>query len=102
MTLHDVTLVDLDPDDPRLESDVLSVLRELRPHLTTESFAAVYHEGHQQGLRFTAAYVEGRCVGVAGWRIVANTSAIKKLYVDDLVVAQRRRSRGVGHCSSHS
>ena len=87
---------DLDPGDPRLASDVLPVLRELRPHLTAESFAEVYTEGHGQGLRFTAAYRDDHCVGVAGWRLVATTAVIKKLYVDDLVTAESVRSHGVG------
>ncbi|MBV9411292.1 MAG: GNAT family N-acetyltransferase [Acidimicrobiia bacterium] len=91
-----MTLVDMEPGDPRLETDVLTVLRQLRPHLTADSFAAVYEHGHPQGLRFTAAYDDGRCVGVAGWRIVANTSTILKLYVDDLVTNEEARSRGVG------
>jgi len=89
-------IVDLDPGDPRLEADVLPVLRELRPRLTAESFAAVYEAGHQQGLRFTAAYSEDRCVGVAGWRLVSTTDTIKKLYVDDLVTTESQRSSGVG------
>jgi GNAT superfamily N-acetyltransferase len=93
--------IDLEPGDPRLTTDVLPVLRELRPHLTADSFAAVYHHGHPQGLRFTAAYdiVAGdgaRCVAVAGWRIVDTTAVIRKLYVDDLVTAQDHRSHGVG------
>ena len=91
-----MTLVDLEPGDPRLVADVLPVLGQLRPHLTPESFATVYEQGHPQGLRFTAAYVDGRCVGVAGWRIVATTAALLKLYVDDLVTAEDARSRGVG------
>jgi GNAT superfamily N-acetyltransferase len=91
-----MTLVDLDPGDPRLETDLLPVLRELRPHLTAESFAAVYEQGHPQGLRFTAAYDGGRCVGVAGWRMVATTATMLKLYVDDLVTTEAARSRGVG------
>jgi len=91
-----MTLVDLEPGDARLTADVLPVLRQLRPHLTPESFAAVYEYGHPQGLRFTAAYVDDRCVGVAGWRIVATTAALLKLYVDDLVTAEDARSRGVG------
>jgi GNAT superfamily N-acetyltransferase len=91
-----MTLVDLEPGDPRLDAEVLPVLRELRPHLTSESFAAVYERGHPQGLRFTAAYAEGRCVGVAGWRIVATTNALLKLYVDDLVTTESARSQGVG------
>jgi GNAT superfamily N-acetyltransferase len=89
-------LVDLEPGDPRLEREVLPVLRELRPHLTPTSFAAVYDEGYLQGLRYLAAYDHDGCVGVAGWRVVATTHAIRKLYIDDLVTAEAHRSRGVG------
>lgn len=58
--------------------------------------ASVYEEGYKQGLRYLAAYHGASCVGVAGWRIVANTSTIRKLYVDDLVTLASERSRGVG------
>jgi len=75
---------------------VLPVLRELRSHLTAEDFAAVYDEGHRQGLRYLAAYDGDRCVGVAGWRLVATTAVLRKLYVDDLVTTEASRSRGVG------
>jgi GNAT superfamily N-acetyltransferase len=91
-----VRLVDLDPGDPRLTSDLLPVLLELRPHLTPESFAAIYAEGHPQGLRYTAAFDGDRCVGVAGWRLIATTFAGRKLYVDDLVTVSDARSTGVG------
>lgn len=91
-----VQLVDLAPGDPRLDADVLPVLRELRPHLTAEVFAAVYGEGHPQGLRYLAAYDGDRCVGVAGWRLVATTAVLRKLYVDDLVTTEASRSRGIG------
>ncbi|MGW7110884.1 GNAT family N-acetyltransferase [Streptomyces xanthophaeus] len=91
-------IIDLEPGDPRLTGDLLPVLRELRPHLTEKLFLSVLAEGSAQGLRFTAAYgADGVCVGAAGWRIVANTSAIRKLYVDDLVTASAARSTGVGH-----
>lgn len=92
-----VRLVDLEPGDPRLAADVLPVLRELRPDLDEDSFAAVYAEGHPQGLRFTAAYEGDRCVGVAGWRVIATTHTIRKLHVDDLVTTSGARSGGVGH-----
>jgi GNAT superfamily N-acetyltransferase len=88
--------VDLEPGDPRLTADVLPVLLELRPHLTPESFAHVYSEGHPQGLRYTAVYDNDRCVAVAGWRLVATTVALRKLYVDDLVTASDHRGQGVG------
>jgi GNAT superfamily N-acetyltransferase len=89
--------VDLEPGDPRLGDDVLPVLAQLRTELTRELLDAVYAEGHSQGLRFTAAYDErGGCVAVAGWRLMATTVAIRKLYVDDLVTSAECRSQGIG------
>jgi GNAT superfamily N-acetyltransferase len=96
LTSMSYDLVDLEPGDARLVGEVLAVLRELRPHMTPETFAAVYEEGHPQGLRFLAAYDGDRCVGVAGWRVVATTSPLRQLYVDDLVTSSTRRSAGVG------
>ncbi|MFD9366289.1 GNAT family N-acetyltransferase [Streptomyces sp. NPDC060020] len=91
-------IIDLEPGDPRLTADLLPVLRELRPHLTEELFLGILAEGHGQGLRFTAAYdADGVCVGAAGWRLVATTALVRKLYVDDLVTAATARSTGVGH-----
>jgi GNAT superfamily N-acetyltransferase len=89
-------LVDLEPGDRRLTDDVLPILRELRPHLSADSFAAVYTEAHPQGLRYTALYTDAGCVAVAGWRIIATTAAMRKLYIDDLVTAAHARSRGHG------
>jgi GNAT superfamily N-acetyltransferase len=92
-----VRFVDLDPGDPRLRSDVLPVLAQLRTGLTPDLFESIYAEGHPQGLRFTAAYDDrGRCLAVAGWRVVATTVARRKLYVDDLVTAAGDRGAGVG------
>lgn len=89
-------IVDLAPDDPRWES-ALPVLQELRPHLTEELLAQVLVEGEPQGLRFTAIFDEGRCVAVAGWRVIASTATLRKLYIDDLSTAAEARSRGYGH-----
>jgi GNAT superfamily N-acetyltransferase len=92
-----VDFADLPPDDARW-TDALPVLQELRPHLTPESFTAIYREGEPQGLRFTTAYDDsGSCVAVAGWRVVATTVVGRRLYVDDLVTAAAARSGGVGH-----
>src|SRR5687768_3556221 len=89
-------IVEIAPDDPRLLAEVLPVLQQLRPHLDANALTAIYTEGHPQGLRFTAAYRDGVCVGVAGWRIIATTVAVRKLYVDDLITAETARSTGVG------
>lgn len=92
-----LAFVDLAPDDPRLLSDALPVLRELRTELGAEQLVAIYAEGHPQGLRFTGVYDAGACVAVAGWRVIATTLPGRKLYVDDLVTRDDRRSRGYGH-----
>src|SRR5438309_5829532 len=93
--------VDLEPGDERLARDVLPVLQELRPHLTPAAFAAVYAEGYPEGLRFTASYDDrGRCLAVAGWRLVATTAALRKIYVDDLVATAARRGQGTGRRTS--
>ena len=88
---------DISPDDPRLATEILPVLGELRSQLTYPSLKAIYAEGHPQGLRFTGAYVDGVCLGVAGWRIVATTFCSRKLTIDDLVIAATARSQGIGH-----
>lgn len=89
-------VVELDPRDPTLE-EVLPVLRELRPHLDLELLLSIYEEGRPQGLRFSAVFDDDdRCVAVAGWRIVANTSAVRKLSIDDLVTTSSARSAGHG------
>jgi len=72
------------------------VLQELRPHLTAESLEQVQREGAPQGLRFTAVFQDGRCLAVAGWRIVVNTHTLRKLYVEDLSTTSTARSTGVG------
>lgn len=94
--VRSVELVDLDVDDPRWDT-ALPVLQELRPHLDRVALRGTYAEGWPQGYRFLAALEDdGRCVGVAGWRLVATVFAGRKLYVDDLVTASAARSSGVG------
>jgi GNAT superfamily N-acetyltransferase len=92
-----VRFVDFDPGDVRLTGEAFPVLAELRTELTAEELESVYAEGHPQGLRFTAAYDDaGCCLAVAGWRVIATTATLRKLYVDDLVTAAAARSTGVG------
>ncbi len=90
-----IELVDLAPDDARWAS-ALPVLQELRSHRTLQQLRASIEAGAQEGFRFLAAFVGDDCVGLAGWRFITNTSAGRKLHVDDLVTAASSRSRGVG------
>lgn len=90
-----LSLVELERTAPQW-SVALPVLQQLRSHLTVELLDQVLREGEPQGLRFLAAFDRDACVGVAGWRVVANTSGIRILYVDDLVTDGTVRGRGVG------
>jgi len=89
-----LALVDLGADDARW-SAALPVLQALRPHLTADLLRQVLADD-LPGPRFLAAFDGDACLGVAGWRVLANTSAGRKLHVDDLVTAPGARSRGVG------
>lgn len=89
-------IVDLPAGHPGWDRAV-PVLQELRTTRSAEEILQVVADGAPQGLRFTGAFDEGACLGVAGWRVVVSTGALKKLYVDDLVTAAAARSRGVGH-----
>ncbi|MFJ4591848.1 MULTISPECIES: GNAT family N-acetyltransferase [unclassified Kitasatospora] len=89
-------MVDVAPGSAAMAADVGPLIRQLRPALTAEGFAAFAAEAHAQGLAFTAAYDgRGRCVGVATHRVLA-TSRGRLLFVDDLVTDRAVRSAGVG------
>lgn len=88
-------IIDLPADHPRWEQ-ALPVLQELRTTRTAEELRTVITEGADQGLRFLGAFDAGACLGVAGWRLMISTSALRKLYVDDLVTHSDARSTGVG------
>jgi GNAT superfamily N-acetyltransferase len=88
-------LIDLEVDDPRMP-EAFEVLSQLRTELTLEQWRRIYAEGHPQGLRFTVVEAQGAIVAIAGWRLVACTTAGRRLYVDDLVTNAAVRSSGHG------
>jgi GNAT superfamily N-acetyltransferase len=72
------------------------VHRQLRPQIPAPypaSMAAVFRGGG----RMIVARQAGEIAGVGVFRIIDNTHMGRKLYVDDLVTDERRRSSGVGH-----
>ena len=90
-----VKIVDVGVGDPRLP-ELYEVLRELRTALTLEQLRSIYAEGFAQGLRYTAVESDGTFVAVAGWRLIACTTAGRRLYIDDLVTNPAVRSAGYG------
>jgi GNAT superfamily N-acetyltransferase len=76
------------------------VHRQLRPQLPVD-YAAKMRRVFEGGGRMAVAVEEGveneTVLGVAVHRIHENTAEGVKMYVDDLVTGENRRSRGVGH-----
>ena len=75
-----------------------AVMRELRPHLADEA-ELVRRAKHQMAHdHWTLIYVEdaGEVAAVSGFRIQDYLHSGKTLYVDDLVTAEAKRSKGFG------
>ena len=72
------------------------VMSELRPHLSRDSFLLTVKAMKTEG--FNLVYLEEGegVVAVAGYRIYSNLFMGKHLYVDDLVTAEKCRSKGYG------
>ncbi len=81
--------------DHQIES-CYPVMVELRPHLTAEQF--LNQVQMQQHFGYQLSYIESdsTVVAVAGHRISHNLAWGKFFYVDDLVTAEKHRSKGYG------
>lgn len=88
-------IVDLPLQAPAWKQ-ALPVLRELRHAATFSSVNDLLENPDDQGVRFFGVFSPEECLGVAGYRIMLNTSSGRKLYVDDLVTTTSSRSSGVG------
>lgn len=74
-----------------------SVMKQLRPHLENEQvFVEQVSRMQQQDYALIAAFENHEIVGLAGYRLQENLMYGKFLYVDDLVVTENARSKGVG------
>jgi GNAT superfamily N-acetyltransferase len=72
------------------------VMAQLRPALERQGFVTLVRRMEQEGFRLAYLEEDGEVVAVAGYRIYTNLALGKHLYVDDLVAAESRRSRGHG------
>ncbi len=77
---------------------IAPVLLELRDHYDTNGLLEQIRKQQKDG--YQVAYVEedGEVLGVAGFVITSKLAWHRHLYVDDLVTAAARRSRGAGRC----
>jgi GNAT superfamily N-acetyltransferase len=73
------------------------VMRSLRPHLATpEELVERVQRQAVDGYRLLAARAGDAVVGVAGYRMQENLIRGRFCYVDDLVVAEQERRKGLG------
>lgn len=72
-----------------------AVHRQLRPQLPSD-YTERMREILSSGAQMIAAEDEGQVLGVAVFRIIENSFEGRKLYVDDLVTDESKRSQGVG------
>jgi GNAT superfamily N-acetyltransferase len=71
-------------------------LSQLRPHLEQDKFLDQVHRQQKQGYQIVFIEVENRAVAVAGFRVSESLFAGKFMYVDELVVDEKVRSKQHG------
>ena len=77
--------------------DQLDVMQELYPSLTLEVYSSELDEMLQNNhYGQLAAFIEGQCVGIAGFWIGTKLWCGRYLEIDNLIVSEKIRSKGVG------
>jgi len=82
--------------EPQWLARAEGVHRQLRPHLPAD-YAAKMKRVFAGGGRMAVAAEGESVLGVGVHRVHENTAEGVKMYVDDLVTDETRRSKGVGH-----
>lgn len=72
------------------------VLRQLRPHLTENTFVPLARELMDEGYQFAYLKQDDNVVCVAGFKIAKNLYLGKHLYIEDLSTDEQVRSQGFG------
>ncbi len=92
---HGFSLVQVSGHDPNFVA-VCTLLAELRPQLTVQTFAQLLVDAVALNLVYEAAILETEVAALVGWRLVTDSRLGRHLYVADLVVASPRRGLGLG------
>nr|WP_316246625.1 GNAT family N-acetyltransferase [Sutcliffiella horikoshii] len=72
------------------------VLKELRPHLTEDTFIEIYETMQKEGYELYAYVVKEEVVAVTGIIMLTNFYDGRHIYVYDLVTKSTGRSKGYG------
>lgn len=84
-------------EDAQACAACFDLMRELRPHLeSAQAFHEQVRRQAAQAYRLLAAWDDEQAVALAGYRLQENLIYGRFVYIDDLVVASRARSSGLG------
>jgi len=91
----EITTADGALAEPLWLSRAEGVHRQLRPNLPAD-YAGRLREVFANGARMVVIAEDGAVCALALWRLIENTYEGRRLYVDDLVTDEARRSQGHG------
>ena len=75
---------------------VWPVMCQLRNNLSEDEYLVRFSAALAEGYRLFGLMEDGEPLGLIGWRMVNDLASGRSLYVDDLIVDQRKRSRNHG------
>jgi ribosomal protein S18 acetylase RimI-like enzyme len=81
------------------EEDVLlsfEIMKQLRTHLPFETYQQYLTQMQKEGYELWAYHHDGKILGLMSTRIYTDLVRGPHLYIDDLVVDQEQRSKGIG------
>lgn len=85
----------------KMESDeeiqsCFNVMSQLRPQIKENKFISRIRQQIKKGYQLVAVFSEGEVAAVAGFHLHENLAWNKYLYIEDLVVDEKKRSSGFG------
>lgn len=91
--MHDIRLMDTDDGI----ASTFPVMKQLRPHLSEETYVAqIRRLQREHGFQLAALLSDGQVRAVAGFRLSESLAWDRYVYVDDLVSDGEGRSHGFG------
>lgn len=73
------------------------LIKELRPKLSQNDFETLSQEAkNRDDYKLVGLFEENVCLAIMGYRVLYDLVHGKHLYIDDLVVTAKRRSKGLG------
>lgn len=76
---------------------VFPLIKQMYPQMTFEDYKVLLAEMRKIGYRVVGAFEKGACLGITGFWYGCRMHCGRYLEIDNLVVDEKGRSKGVGH-----